>query len=126
MHYICDPRPTEALERVNELIRLVELLHVVSTADALALHQDVWYCTATGHLRECVLQLCAKRVLVEFYDVGGGCYGVFLEEDVFGAFGEGAVGFGEDDYWRVLACLISRLEIRAELGAYQGSSSRWH
>lgn len=97
MHDIRDPRPAQTLQCLDQLVRLVEFLHIVSAADALALHEDIRDCAAAGHLGESVLQLCAQRVLVQFYDVGSGRDGVFVEEDVFCALGEGAVGFGEDD-----------------------------
>jgi hypothetical protein len=59
VHDIRDPCPAQALECLNQLVRLVELLHIVSASDALALHQDVRHRAAAGHLGERVLQLCA-------------------------------------------------------------------
>lgn len=98
VHNVRDAGPAQALERVDQLVRLVELLHVVAAADALALHQDVGHCAPARHLRERVLQLGAQRVLVELDDVWRGRDCVFFEQDLFCALGEGAVGLGEDYY----------------------------
>ena len=71
---------------------------VIATAYTLAHQQYVRYGFAASHIREGGLELRAEGVLVEFDDVGCGGDFVEVEEDVFCFLGEGAEGFGEDDY----------------------------
>lgn len=106
VHDICDPRAAQALECLNQLVRLIELLHVVAPTNALPLHEYVGNCASARHLRKGVLQLCAQWVLIELDNVRRGSDCVFIEENVFCALGKGAVGFGEYDDWLLSAAFL--------------------
>jgi hypothetical protein len=100
---LCDATATNFLDLGHQGIRLVELLHVVAAANALAHEQDVGYCPSAGALMQEGLQLFAHRVLVELDDVGFGYDAVLLEEDVLRLLRVGAVGLGKDDHFLGLA-----------------------
>ena len=71
--------------------------NVVTTAYALAIDHDVWYCFPASRLEQLFLQLGTKRMQVQLYDERWRIDRVFLEQNCFRFLRVRAVGLGEDD-----------------------------
>ncbi|KAK1253774.1 hypothetical protein MKX07_001851 [Trichoderma sp. CBMAI-0711] len=81
----------------HELVLVIQRNNVVGTANADSVDQDVGHRPPPRLLEEIVLQMGAKRVLVQLDDKGlrGDC--VLFQEDALGTLRIRAVALGEDD-----------------------------
>lgn len=84
------------LERIDQLARAVQLLHVVASAVRFAQHQHVGHRAAASDAVQVGLELGAVLVEVQLDHVGLRTDRVLVEQDRLGLLGEAAVGLGED------------------------------
>jgi hypothetical protein len=97
--YAMHPSTAHFVDLVVESALLVHVGDLVRTTNTPPINEDIRNGAAAGVGCERGLEGAACREGVELDDVGGGCDGVCVEEEGFGAAGEGTGGFREDDDW---------------------------
>jgi hypothetical protein len=97
LRHLHDALASQVLDLLHQLVLCVKTCDIVTSADALAVDQNIGNCASARRLQERCLQLRAQRVKVELFNIGSRHDVVLLKQDSLCLLGIGAVALGEDD-----------------------------
>lgn len=94
---LLNPLAPEVRQRGSHLAHFIQSAHVVSSANALAIDQDIGHGTTTSGVRQDGLELLPQVVVIELDHVRCRNDGVVVAQDMLGFGAERAVRLGKDD-----------------------------
>lgn len=97
---LLDPLASEVRQRGNHLVHFIQSVHVVSSANTLAIDQNIGHGTTTSGVRQDRLELPPQVMVIELDHVRCRNNGVIIEQDMLGLGAERTVGLGEYDNWK--------------------------